>query len=233
MLGSSLATPSQPPSASARSISRRKSSSTQSTPSSPAQATPHRCGRPISTARAPSASALMTSTPRRKPPSIRTGALPPTASTIARQRADRGDRAVELAAAVIGDDDCVGAAVHRLARFVGMQQALDHERPAPLPAQPFDVAPADVRVELLGHQRTEGADRGPRAVIDEGRRGRLRHAHEPAGMAHEVERSSRPQRKGKVMRLRASRSRPAVTWLSTVRTRPYSRPPRRAPRIRR
>jgi hypothetical protein len=27
------------------------------------------------------------------------------------QRADRGDRAVELAAAVIGDDDCVGAAV--------------------------------------------------------------------------------------------------------------------------
>src|ERR1700723_3825031 len=76
MLRSSLATPSQPPSASARSISRRKSSSTQKTPSSPAQATPHRCGRPIMTARAPSASALTTSIPRRKPPRTRPGALP-------------------------------------------------------------------------------------------------------------------------------------------------------------
>src|ERR1700733_14057353 len=77
------------------------------------------------------------------------------------KRADRGDRPVELAPAMIGDDDPVGAAFDRLARFTGVQQTLDQERPAPLPAQPFDIAPADIRVQLLVHQRAEGADRGP------------------------------------------------------------------------
>src|ERR1700733_9282871 len=95
------------------------------------------------------------------------------------KRADGGDRAVELTPAMIGDDDSVGAAIDRLTRFAGVQQALDQERPAPLSAQPFDIAPADIRVQLFDHQGAEGADRGPLAVIDKGRGGRLPHPQEP------------------------------------------------------
>ncbi len=70
--------------------------------------------------------------------------------------------------------------------------------PAPLPAQPLDVAPADRRIELLGHQRTKRADRGARAIVDEGRRRRLAHAQEPARPAGEIEHRARTeaQRKG-------------------------------------
>src|SRR6202167_167521 len=107
------------------------------------------------------------------------------------QRANRGDRAVELAPAMVGDDDAIGAVFDRLARFARMQQALDQKRPAPLPAQAFDIAPADIRVQLLVHEGDEGADRSALAVIDEGRRGRLAHAHEPSGMTEKVEDAAR------------------------------------------
>ena len=115
----------------------------------------------------------------------------------ARQRQDRCDCAVKLAAAVVGDDDSVSAAADRFARVVRVQEALDEERPAPLLAQTVDVTPTNVGIELLVHQRAEGDDRGPFAVIDEGRRRRLRHAHEPARPAQEVEHAARtpPQRK--------------------------------------
>ena len=86
----------------------------------------------------------------------------------------------------------------RLARFAGVQQTLDQERPAPLPAQPFDIAPADIRVQLLVHQGAEGADRGPRAIIDKGRGGRLPHPQEPCRMAQKVDQTARTpaQREG-------------------------------------
>ena len=69
--------------------------------------------------------------------------------------------------------------------------------PRHCPRKPVDVAPADVRIELLGHQRTEGADRGPFPVIGEGRRRRLAHPHEPAGPAQEVEHALRAPAQGK------------------------------------
>jgi hypothetical protein len=99
---------------------------------------------------------------------------------------------------VIGDDDCVGAAIDRFTRVVGMQQTLDQEGPAPLPAQPVDIAPAHVRVELLVHQGAEGADRGPFAVIDERRGGRLAHSQGRSRVAHKIDHAARPpaQREG-------------------------------------
>ena len=117
------------------------------------------------------------------------------------QRPDRGDRAVELAPAMIGDDDPVGAALHRLARLVRMQNAFEDERPAPKVAQPVDVMPADVRIELFEHQRAEGRHRGARAVIGEARRGRRAHPHEPARTAGEVHDAARapPQGKGRAV----------------------------------
>ena len=88
--------------------------------------------RPIITARAPSASALTTSLPRRTPPSSSTSAWSPTASTIARQRADRRRRAVEVVAAVVGDRQRGGADVlDRAPRVVDPHHALEHERPVP------------------------------------------------------------------------------------------------------
>ena len=92
----------------------------------------------------------------------------------ARQGADRSDRAVKLAPAVIGDNDPVGAAIDRFPRVVRMQKAFENERPAPLLAHGVDVAPADVGVELLEHQRAEGGERRALAVVGEGRRRRLR-----------------------------------------------------------
>ena len=145
MLRSSLATLSQPPSASARSISRRKSSSTQNTPSSPAQATPQRCG-PADQHRARAERQRLDDVDAAAEAAVdQHRRCAADRLDDARQRADRGDCAVELAPAVIGDDDSVGAALQRFARIVRMQKALDHQRAAPLPAQPFDVAPADRR----------------------------------------------------------------------------------------
>src|SRR5579863_1405138 len=102
------------------------------------------------------------------------------------KRADRSDGAVELAAAMIGDDDSIDAALDRLSRFVRMQEALEDERPAPQAAQPIDVMPADVRIELLDHERAEGGHRGARGVIGESRLRRLTHPHDPPRPAQEV-----------------------------------------------
>src|SRR4029077_21207367 len=58
--------------------------------------------------------------------------------------------------------------------------------------------PPATGVELLFHQGAEGADRGPRAVIDEGRGGRLPHPQEPSGPAQKVDDAARTpaQREG-------------------------------------
>ena len=75
----------------------------------PRAASPHRYARPTSTARAPSASALTTSPPRLIPPSKRISISSADCLDDRGQRADRGRRAVEVVAAVVGDRERVGA----------------------------------------------------------------------------------------------------------------------------
>ena len=121
MLRSSLPRLSQPPSASARSISRQKSSSTQTTPSSPAASDAPKMRAPDhDRARAKrqrlddvDASAKAAVDQDRDSAADR--------FDHSGQRADRRDRAVELSSSMVGDDDSVGASVDRLARLVRMQ----------------------------------------------------------------------------------------------------------------
>src|SRR5690348_9886015 len=64
------------------------------------------------------------------------------------QRADRGGRAVELAAAVVGDDERVGAGVRREPRVLDVHDPLEDELAAPALLHPLDVGPRQARVEL-------------------------------------------------------------------------------------
>ena len=91
-------------------------------PASPPAARPQSAGRPTSTASAPSASAIATSTPRRMPPSTSTGGAPVDRVDHLGQGVGGGQRAVELAAAVVGDDDAGGAVLDRQLRVLGGQQ---------------------------------------------------------------------------------------------------------------
>jgi len=98
---------------------------------------------PMRTAFAPSARALRTSVP------------PPDAaieqhltSSLHRfnhlgQRLDRGGRAVELAAAVVRDDDAGDAVVEGDASVFGCHDALEQNRQRGHGAQPVDVAPVE------------------------------------------------------------------------------------------
>src|ERR1035437_2417702 len=107
------------------------------------------------TARAPRATALTTSLPRRIPPRSRPWTRPPPPDPAVEQdldlaahgvadrgqRPDRGRRAVQVVAAVVGHRDGSGADVDSAAGVVGTHDALDHERAAPLLAQPGQVVP--------------------------------------------------------------------------------------------
>ena len=64
------------------------------------------------------------------------------------QHPDGRWRAVELAAAVVGDDDRVGAVVDRELRILRVEDALDHHRPAEPLLDPGDVLPVERQVEL-------------------------------------------------------------------------------------
>ena len=66
----------------------------------------------------------------------------------ARQRPRARQGAVELAPAVVRNDNAVGAARRGLPRVVRIENALDDQRAVPLGPHPFDVAPADRRVEI-------------------------------------------------------------------------------------
>ncbi len=80
----------------------------------------------------------------------------------ARQRVERADRAVDLATAVVGDDQPVDAGVEREPRVLGVEDALEHDRQLGLLAQPCKVGPGDARVgELVGPV----ADRGTGVLL--------------------------------------------------------------------
>ena len=50
---------------------------------------------------------------------------------------------VELASAVVRDDECVGAALHGQPRIVHVLYAFEDERAAPALLDPFDVGPIE------------------------------------------------------------------------------------------
>jgi len=55
----------------------------------------------------------------------------PTASTIGGRHRDRGRRAVELTAAVIGHDQSRGAGLHADARILDVEDAFENELAGP------------------------------------------------------------------------------------------------------
>ena len=146
---STRAMPSQPPSASTRSMSRRKMSSTARDAGlardreAPKMRPPDQAGRGAERHRLDHVAAA----PDAAVDQHRDAAFDRLGH--GRQSADRGDRAVQLAAAVVGDDHAVDAVIDRGARLVRMQDALQEQRPRPDLAQPGDIAPAQRRVEQV------------------------------------------------------------------------------------
>ena len=84
---------------------------------------------------------MKTSAPRRMPLSKRTVELVADGLDDARQGVERGDRAVELAAAVVRDDHGRGAVVDGLPGVVGVQDALQDDRQAGRCAELRQVGP--------------------------------------------------------------------------------------------
>jgi hypothetical protein len=74
-----------------------------------------------------------------------------------RQRLDAALCAVELAAAVVADDQRVGAGLHRQLRVLDVLDALQDQLAAPALLDPLHVAPVELRVELLGRPLREAA----------------------------------------------------------------------------
>ncbi|RMP87692.1 hypothetical protein ALQ17_05283 [Pseudomonas fluorescens] len=66
-----------------------------------------------------------------------------------RQGFGGGQHAVQLAAAVIGDHDAIGAETHRVLGVLGVEDAFDDHRAFPELADPLQVFPADRRVEIV------------------------------------------------------------------------------------
>ena len=71
------------------------------------------------------------------------------------ERVERGDRAVDLAAAVIRDDDPVDTVLERQPRIVAAEHALHEDRQIGAGAQPVQVGPGEREVRERGqrHQR--------------------------------------------------------------------------------
>ena len=83
------------------------------------------------------------------PLSNRTGKLAARGLPNPRQRVERADRPVDLAPAVVGDDQPVYACLQRAARVVSVEDALERDRQRCLLAQPRQVGPRHPRVGEL------------------------------------------------------------------------------------
>jgi hypothetical protein len=128
------------------------------TPASPRAATAHAQARPTNTARAE----------RDHLHNIEAGAHAPVRQHLGLvsdrlddggQRADGRRHRVELAAAVVGDDDAVDARCHRAPGVLRVEHALDDQSPAPVLSHSGDVVPRHARVELSVHPVTKGRRR--------------------------------------------------------------------------
>src|SRR3954453_16698954 len=74
-----------------------------------------------------------------------------------RERCDRRNSAVQLTPAVVRDNQCLGAACHGHLGILWIQNALEDQLPAPAVLDPFNVIPAEGRVELLCCPRRQRA----------------------------------------------------------------------------
>src|SRR5688572_23559093 len=84
------------------------------------------------------------------------------------QLADGRGRPVELAATMVGNDDRLGAGACRDTGVVGIHDALEDELAPPIAADPLDVAPRELEVELARDPLGHGAQIvGPPRVADE------------------------------------------------------------------
>ena len=162
-----------PDSARVRSRSASRPRSTCRTPSVAAErrARRPRAGRPAPRGR-PRARALTMSAPVRMPESNSTSTRSPTASAIAGQRVERADRAVDLAAAVVGHQRCPSTpASTARARVVDVLDALERDRAVPVLAQEREVVPGVVGAgehRQPAHQRRPA---GRRPAASPGRAG--------------------------------------------------------------
>src|SRR6201999_1301997 len=75
------------------------------------------------------------------------------------QRADSRGHGVELATAVVGDDDAVNARLDRPPCVLRVEDPLHEQPPAPVLTDPGDVIPGDAGVELGVHPLLEGVGR--------------------------------------------------------------------------
>jgi len=67
----------------------------------------------------------------------------------------RRGHSIELAAAMIGDDDAVGAELGRRDRIVPVKDALDDQWSVPGAPNVFQVLPGNRRVEIVAHPSEE------------------------------------------------------------------------------
>ena len=72
-----------------------------------------------------------------------------------RQCSNGGRRPIELAAAVVAHDECIGTAVDGQARVFGVHDALEDQLAAPAFLDPLHITPVELRVELLRRPRRQ------------------------------------------------------------------------------
>ena len=108
-----------------------------------------------------------------------------------RQRPDRRDRAVELAAAVVGDHDRVGPRLRRELRVLGVEDALDDQLAAPELLHPLHVFPRQRRVELPGDPLRQGGEalriRDAAFEVAEGFSLAAQHVQRPARFGQDIQ----------------------------------------------
>ena len=134
-----------------------------------------------------------------------------------RQGVGAGQNAIELTAAVVGDDDAGGAVLDGERRVLGAQHALDHQRQAALGGDGLEIPPIQGRV----HQRERLLDRHlavtPRAARTLG-------TPRPSGILNPVRRSRSRRPPGGASTVTTIASKPASTASSiSARVTPLSR----------
>ena len=127
----------------------------------------------------PSARAMNASAPLRTPLSKSTGIRPSTWSTMPGSASSDADRAVDLAAAVVGDHDPVDAVLDRERRVARVLDALEVDRQAGALAQVVEVLPGERRPREHVEERLDRRPRHRRPqVVDEPARVVPRHRHQ-------------------------------------------------------
>ena len=109
------------------------------------------------------------SAPERTPLSSTTGTRPSDGLDDRRKRIHRRDRAIDLAAAVVGDDDPVHPVLDRRGGVCGVQDPLEEDRQSRPLAQEREVVPGERRARVRLDEPTHRRAREPGADVGESR----------------------------------------------------------------